>query len=102
VPEAGDTRATLLMVAADGTETIVGRFDARGADLVLVDVLARLELAARRHGLRLCLRDAPDDLCALIDLAGLAGVLAVETWRKAEVREQLGVEEVLEPPDAPV
>jgi ABC-type transporter Mla MlaB component len=44
-------------------------------DAVSVDVLARLELAARRRGRTLRLRNASDDLLELIAFLGLDGVL---------------------------
>ena len=98
---AGETPATVVMVAPDGTETIVDRVSARSADLALVDALARLQLAARRHGLSVRVRDASEDLRALVELAGLAGVLGIEPRGQPELREQLGVEEVLQRPDPP-
>jgi anti-anti-sigma regulatory factor len=102
VRRAGETPATVVMVAPDGTETLVGCLGAHPADLALVDALARLQLAARRHGLSVRIRDASDDLRALIELAGLAGVLAIEPRRQSELREELGVEEVLQRPDPPL
>jgi anti-anti-sigma regulatory factor len=64
------------------------------SDLGTIDALARLQLAARRLGLDLRLRDVSPELCELIDLVGLAGVLRVEPRGQAEEREQgLGVEE---------
>jgi ABC-type transporter Mla MlaB component len=47
-------------------------------DAATVDALARLQLAARRNGCRLRLCNASDDLLALVDLAGLGGVLSSE------------------------
>jgi ABC-type transporter Mla MlaB component len=41
------------------------------ADAVAVDALARLELAARRHGCRVTLRGAGRELRDLIELVGL-------------------------------
>jgi hypothetical protein len=64
------------------------------ADLGTVDVLARLQLAARRSGLEFRLRDVPAELQELITFVGLADVLGVEPRGQAEEREQrLGVEE---------
>jgi hypothetical protein len=63
-------------------------------DAVTVDVLARVQLAARRVGLETRLRGASDELLDLIAFAGLAGVLRVEPERQPEEREQrLGLEE---------
>jgi ABC-type transporter Mla MlaB component len=44
-------------------------------DAVTVDALARLQLAARRHGCRVRLRGASDELRALVAFMGLADVL---------------------------
>jgi ABC-type transporter Mla MlaB component len=44
-------------------------------DAVTVDALARLQLAARRHGCRVRLRNASDELRALVAFMGLADVL---------------------------
>ena len=64
------------------------------AQLATVDLLARLQLAARRAGRRLVLARAPEDLLELIELAGLGDALGVEPWRQAEEREErLRVEE---------
>ena len=76
------------------------------ADLGFVDALARLELAARRRGWSVRLRDVRDDLAGLLDLVGLTGAssapgLALEAGREPEGREQLGVQEVVPPGDAP-
>jgi ABC-type transporter Mla MlaB component len=45
------------------------------ADAVTADALARLQLAARRRGCQLRLRDAPADVRELIAFMGLAEVL---------------------------
>jgi ABC-type transporter Mla MlaB component len=44
-------------------------------DAVTVDALARLQLAARRHGCRVRLRHASDELRELVEFMGLADVL---------------------------
>jgi ABC-type transporter Mla MlaB component len=44
-------------------------------DAVTVDALCRLQLAARRHGCRVQLRNASPELCDLIDFMGLTYVL---------------------------
>ena len=68
-------------------------------DAAAVDVLARLQLAARRLGLQLRLRGASTELQELVAFVGLRDVLGleklrVEVQRQAEQREQrLGVEE---------
>jgi ABC-type transporter Mla MlaB component len=45
------------------------------ADIGIVDVLARLQLVARRDGRRLVLRNAPSELLDLLDFMGLADAL---------------------------
>jgi ABC-type transporter Mla MlaB component len=61
-----------------------------------VDVLARLQLAARRAGGRIRLRDPAPALRALLDLVGLP----FELEGQAEQREPArGVEEAVEPRD---
>ena len=97
--------ATALVVAAqkeDGSETVLGRLDAGDPDIALVDALMRLQLAARRQGWRVRVRGAPADLCGLLELVGLARVVGVEAPRQPELREQLGVQEVVQPGDPPV
>jgi ABC-type transporter Mla MlaB component len=51
--------------------------DVRGVDpdAVTVDALARLQLAARRHGCQVRLRNASDELRELVALMGLDDVL---------------------------
>lgn len=44
-------------------------------DAVTVDALARLQLAARRHGCRVRLRGASVELLRLVEFMGLADVL---------------------------
>jgi hypothetical protein len=71
-------------------------------DLSVVDSLARLQLAARRLGLSIRLRNPCAELCALIALAGLADALPLEARGQTEGREQLGVEEVVDGGDPPL
>ncbi len=73
-------------------------------DLAVVDELARLQLAARRVGCSIRLRDAPPALSRLLDLLGLGEVLGaaglrLEVGRQAEGGEQVGVEEAVQPDD---
>ena len=51
--------------------------DVRGVepDAVTVDALARLQLGARRHGCRVHLRNASDELLELVAFMGLEDVL---------------------------
>ena len=68
----------------------------------VVDLLARLHLAARRRGAELRIREASPELRELISLAGLEEVLRVEPRRQAEQREELlGVEEERQLRDPP-
>lgn len=72
--------------------------------LELVDDLARLQLAALRLGCSIRVRNAGAALSELLDLVGLAELLTgsvVEAGGQAEGREQLGVQEVVQPGDAP-
>jgi ABC-type transporter Mla MlaB component len=47
-----------------------------GVDAVTVDALARLQLAARRYGCQVRLRNASAELLELVDLMGLSDVLS--------------------------
>lgn len=70
-----------------------------------VDLLARLELTARRAGGRIRLRDPAPALHALLDLVGLRfeSVDSIEMEGEPEQREPpLGVEEAVEPGDPAV
>ena len=73
------------------------------ADLATVNALARMQLAARRLGWTLRLRNPTPELSALLTFVGLADLfgLCVDAGRQAEGGEQLGVEEVVETGDAP-
>jgi hypothetical protein len=72
-------------------------------DIGLVDALARLQLEARRAGLRLVVGDPPDDLRLLVRFCGLERALGLEPRRQPEEREQrLRVEEEAELSDAAV
>jgi hypothetical protein len=100
-----DTVVELVDGVGDGaTATPIWRVT--GCDLHVVDVLARLQLVARRHGWSLRIRNPGDDLCALLAFVGLADVLGTATstsepQRQSERREQLGVEEMVEGGDPP-
>jgi ABC-type transporter Mla MlaB component len=64
---------TLLEESGAGTAIC----DVRGvdSDAVTIDALARLQLAARRHGCRVSLRHASRELRDLVAFMGLADVL---------------------------
>lgn len=62
----------------DGTEQVVCDVgDITEPDIVTLDALARLQLAARRRGCRVVLRHAGVDLLALLDAAGLGEIVPV-------------------------
>jgi hypothetical protein len=92
----------LLLVVDAETDEVLGRVDARQPDLALVDSLARLQLGARRRGGRLRLRNVNPELRGLLELVGLADVLALEPRREPELLEELRVEEVVQPGDRAV
>jgi hypothetical protein len=71
--------------------------------LAVIDQLARLQLALKRDGCELQLRNADDSVLGLIEFAGLAEVLRVEVERQPEEGEEpLGVEEKGQVGDKPV
>ena len=95
------TQDAVLIVNAD-TGEVLGYVDATSPDLALVESLARMQLRARRRGERVRLRNVPDDLRGLLELVGLTDVLAVEAKREPELREELRVDEVMQPGDPPL
>ncbi len=56
-----------------------------------VDVLARLQLGARRCGLRIALRGAPRELLELVALMGLVEVLPEEQEVSGQTGGEMGV-----------
>jgi anti-anti-sigma regulatory factor len=82
-------------MAASALRPIVCDLSALGdGDVQVIDLLGRLELAARRHGGTLRLQNASPALTALIAYVGLDAVLCLELEREAEEREEpLGIEE---------
>ena len=66
------------------TRPEIACLDASGVepDAVTVDALARLQVAARRAGCRVYLRDASPELRALVAFMGLADVLPGEEGRR--------------------
>jgi hypothetical protein len=77
-------------------------------DAVTIDALARLQLASRRHGCLVRLKNASADLLRLVAFMGLADVLVEEEARLGlepggeteEREERLGAEEERELGDA--
>lgn len=99
-------RFRLLLADSDADQVIcdVGALD--DPDAATIDAVARLQLSAKRLGRRFRLRGAPEELRALLALAGLRDVVPfycgspLEPGRQAEQREQaLGIEEGVEPDD---
>jgi hypothetical protein len=73
-----------------------------GANASALDGMARLQLEARRAGVEIMLSRPSRRLRALLEFAGLAGALGVETVWEAEEREEGGrVEEERDPSDPP-
>jgi ABC-type transporter Mla MlaB component len=66
-----ESRADVVRCEVDGVEP----------DAVTVDALARLQLAARRHGCRVRLCGASDELLELVAFMGLEDVLPCERDR---------------------
>jgi len=89
--------ARVVFAARRGAAVTIGTVGGvRSPDLATVDALARLQLAARRLGGSLRLRDVGDELGELLDLVGLRR----EVGGQPEGREELlGVEEGVEPGD---
>ena len=74
----------------------------RRADLAVVDLVARLLLAARRGDCEVRIVNPPDGLDELLALSGLDRLprLRIEVIRQAEEREEaLGVQEEGDPAD---
>lgn len=75
-----------------GSEAAVVVCDVRAlpADLLTIDVLARLELTARRLGREIRLAGASPELLGLLGLVGLAGVVGRATPPPASPRGRTG------------
>ncbi|MGW0990944.1 STAS domain-containing protein [Streptomyces sp. NPDC002486] len=94
-----DVRALLHGSGARVVVCDVGGWGLGPPGLAAVDLLAKLQLAARRAGGRIRLRDPDPALRALLDLVGLR----FEAEGEVEEREPaLGVEEAVEPGDPAV
>jgi len=90
-------------MAAPRSSTIVCDVSGLAPDGAAVDILARLQLAARRQGREIRLRNASRELQSLLAFVGLGDVLRIETGRESEEREKrLRVEEERELGDSPV
>ena len=77
-------------------------------DVTAVGALARLQLTARRSGRAIRLRNAQVELCDLLALTGLRDELPVcpgllsQPYREPEEREQVRVDEEVDPADPSV
>lgn len=87
--------ATVVLLRGDVEVASWALAGPRRPDLSTVDELARHQLAARRLGCSIRLREAGDDLWELLELVGLR----VEVGGEAEGGEKIGVEEVVVPDD---
>ena len=90
-------------MAGPRPSTIVCDVGGLASDAAAIDALARVQLAARRHGLEIRLRHASSELLSLLAFVGLSEVLRVETGGEPEEREErLGAEEERELDDPAV
>src|SRR5262249_56454852 len=102
----GQARRLLATRGADLVTCVVAALTP--ADATAVDALARLQLPARRLGRAIRLRDAPAELRDLLALSGLRDALPLcaglgtQAHRQIEQREQLRIDEEVDPPDPPV
>ncbi len=75
------------LFAASDPDVAVCDVGGVGPDCVTVEALARLQLAARRYGCRVCLRNVSADLRDLVSFMGLTDVLPCdpeeERWQAA-------------------
>jgi hypothetical protein len=101
VGDPGDKAATVVVVVAEGGRELRMSVDEGRCDLAFVDVLMRMALEAHRGRYRVRIEGAPPELRGLLELVGLADVVALEPRREPELGEHLGVEEVVQPGDAP-
>lgn len=101
----GSARLVVVVVGGDFEVSIT--LGKRHPDLGLVEELARLQLMAGRLGYTLRLDNSCSKLQELLDLVGLGEFSAagsdsaLEAGWKPKSREQLGVEEMVEPGDPP-
>jgi ABC-type transporter Mla MlaB component len=72
---AGLFERTCVLLEGGGGDVVRCEVAGVAADAVSVDALARLALAARRHGCRVQLCGCSAELRALVAFLGLAGVL---------------------------
>ncbi len=100
-----DTGAIVVLVHGDAEVASWPLAGCDRPDLAVVDELARWQLAARRLGYSIRLRDACAELLELLDLLDLGEVvsgtagLGREAGGQAEGGEQGGVEKIVMPDD---
>ena len=100
-----DARAEVVLLHGGAEVASWALMVARRPDLALVDDLARLQLAARRLGCCIRLRQACPEMSGLLELVGLGQLLlggpgpALQVGGEAEGAEEVGVEEVVVPDD---
>jgi hypothetical protein len=83
----------LVFVGAHGQAAVAWPIVGQGRpDLAVVDTVARLQLAARRIGGSIQVRDATPDLVELFELVGLGRELLGEPERPEQVGIQEGVQ----------
>ena len=96
-------RNALVVVARGDTPIASWQLRDRSPDLATVDLLARVQLAARRLGWSVCVYEAGTELSQLLAFAGLSDVVPVvrsgEMLGQTERGEEVGVEEVVQPDD---
>lgn len=69
-------RAELSLAAGGSADLVCGAEGVTEPDAATIDAVARLALVARRHDLSLRIAGAPHALIDLLDLCGLADLLA--------------------------
>jgi ABC-type transporter Mla MlaB component len=76
------------LLAQSGAGIVLCDVEGIDPDAVTVDALARLQLAARRNGCQVLLRNASADLKELVEFMGLRDVLPCRTERCDEFLEE--------------
>jgi hypothetical protein len=83
-----------------GEITVVVDVSGQHAALDVVEVLARIQLEARRRGCRIRLQHPSPELLELLALVGLAQLLR-EAGREPELGEEMGIDEARDLGDLP-
>ncbi len=97
MPHSGDRCRAVVEVVDGDVEIATVAISGAVPELFVVDVAARLQLAARQLGWTARLRAPSKDVRATCDLVGLGEQLCGQP----EGREDADVEEVVEPDDPP-